>query len=252
MNTYNNENSNFKKVMQCFLYSITFLLSVAFPIIGKAILTNPKEIAYENSIVALFHNNSPHFLYSISHVIAIIFSTKCCILILVLLALASLYIHKNYKITIVQLLISLLPMIYVFAVKFAVHRNRPNIGISVQLPPDPSFPSGHTAAAVAICTMIMLIVYLKKPTFLQSGLFISGFVVIIVAISRLIVAAHFPTDVLTSAIIYPLLATTIFYMFQKRGLYESIKINKINGSDILNKVENNEVENNEVENTSEK
>ena len=36
-------------------------------------------------------------------------------------------------------------------------------------------------------------------------------------------------------------------MFQKRGLYESIKINKINGSDILNKVENTE-----IENTSEK
>lgn len=230
------KNLSSRNVKIYFLYSITFLLAIFVPIIGKLLLVKQEEREFETSIVSFFHNNSPSFILSASKVIAILFSTKCCIAILVLLALLSLYLHKNYKTTIVQLLISLLPMAYVFAIKFIVHRQRPNL--VTELPPDPSFPSGHTAAAVAILTMIMLMVYLKKPLFIHFELLISAIVVIIVALSRLVVAAHFPTDVLTSAIIYPLLSTTIFYIFQKHNLYEFVEVKNINGSDILNQIEN--------------
>ncbi|EGL14676.1 PAP2 family protein [Gardnerella vaginalis 315-A] len=96
-------------------------------------------------------------------------------------------------------------MVYIFAIKFIVHRPRPFIGVKVKLPPDPSFPSGHTAAAVAICAMILMILYVSNKSLLKLGLIISIVVVVIVALSRLVVAAHFPTDVITSAIMYPIL-----------------------------------------------
>ena len=197
----------------------TLLLAVVIPCLGKALLVTSKERTYESSIVAWFHKSVPSVILSISKILALIFSTKGCIAILVLLAALSLFINKNWKITIIQLLISLLPMIYIFAVKFAVNRPRPYIGLNIKLPPDPSFPSGHTSAAVAVCVMAMLILYINKPSSVQFGLLFSAILVVVVAVSRIIVAAHFPTDVLAAAIIYPLLSVTILRSFQRHNLY---------------------------------
>lgn len=197
----------------------TLLLAVVIPCLGKALLVTSKERTYESSIVSWFHKSVPSVILSISKILALVFSTKGCIAILVLLAALSLFINKNWKMTIIQLLISLLPMIYIFAVKFAVNRPRPYIGLNIKLPTDPSFPSGHTSAAVAVCVMAMLILYINKPSSIQFGLLFSAILVVIVAVSRIIVAAHFPTDVLAAAIIYPLLSVTILRSFQRHNLY---------------------------------
>lgn len=197
----------------------TLLLAVVIPCLGKALLVTSKERTYESSIVSWFHKSVPSVILSISKILALVFSTKGCIAILVLLAALSLFINKNWKMTIIQLLISLLPMIYIFTVKFAVNRPRPYIGLNIKLPTDPSFPSGHTSAAVAVCVMTMLILYINKPSSIQFGLLFSAILVVIVAVSRIIVAAHFPTDVLAAAIIYPLLSVTILRSFQRHNLY---------------------------------
>lgn len=197
----------------------TFILAIIVPFLGKAILISSKERAYEATIVAWFHNSVPSVILSLSKIFAIVFSTKGCLAILFLLAVISLFVSKSWKVTFIQLLISLLPMIYIFAVKFAVHRPRPYIGLNIQLPHDPSFPSGHTSAAVAVCVMAMLIIYVTKPSLIRIGLLFSSIIVVIVAISRLVVAAHFPTDVLTAAIMYPLLSITILRSFQRHNLY---------------------------------
>lgn len=197
----------------------TLLLAVVIPCLGKALLVTSKERTYESSIVSWFHKSVPSVILSISKILALVFSTKGCIAILVLLAALSLFINKNWKMTIIQLLISLLPMIYIFAVKFAVNRPRPYIGLNIKLPTDSSFPSGHTSAAVAVCVMAMLILYINKPSSIQFGLLFSAILVVIVAVSRIIVAAHFPTDVLAAAIIYPLLSVTILRSFQRHNLY---------------------------------
>lgn len=197
----------------------TLLLAVVIPFLGKALLVTSKERTYESSIVSWFHKSVPSVILSISKILALVFSTKGCIAILVLLAVLSLFVNKNWKMTIIQLLISLLPMIYIFAVKFAVNRPRPHIGLNIKLPTDPSFPSGHTSAAVAVCVMAMLILYINKPSSIQFGLLFSAILVVIVAVSRIIVAAHFPTDVLAAAIIYPLLSVTILCSFQRHNLY---------------------------------
>ena len=67
--------------------------------------------------------------------------------------------------------------------------------------------------------MAMLILYINKPSSIQFGLLFSAILVVIVAVSRIIVAAHFPTDVLAAAIIYPLLSVTILRSFQRHNLY---------------------------------
>lgn len=205
MNQKNQFYDFWQKIVDNKKSSIVLLLAILIPCIGKGVLVMSEERSLETGIVAFFHNYSPSFIMSISKILAIIFSTKCCIVILLVLSIISYFIKRNWRITLTQLVISLLPMVYIFAIKFIVHRPRPFIGVKVKLPPDPSFPSGHTAAAVAICAMSLMILYVSNKSLLKLGLIISIVVVVIVALSRLVVAAHFPTDVITSAIIYPIL-----------------------------------------------
>ncbi|EIK81288.1 hypothetical protein CGSMWGv55152_00425 [Gardnerella vaginalis 55152] len=205
MNQKNQFYDFWQKIVNNKKSSIVLLLAILIPCIGKGLLVMSEERSLETGIVAFFHNYSPSFIMSISKILAIIFSTKCCIVILLVLSIISYFIKRNWRITLTQLVISLLPMVYIFAIKFIVHRPRPFIGVKVKLPPDPSFPSGHTAAAVAICAMILMILYVSNKSLLKLGLIISIVVVVIVALSRLVVAAHFPTDVITSAIMYPIL-----------------------------------------------
>ncbi|MFU0561201.1 phosphatase PAP2 family protein [Gardnerella vaginalis] len=205
MNQKNQFYDFWQKIVDNKKSSIVLLLAILIPCIGKGVLVMSEERSLETGIVAFFHNYSPSFIMSISKILAIIFSTKCCIVILFILCIISYYLKRNWRITLTQLVISLLPMVYIFAIKFIVHRPRPFIGVKVKLPPDPSFPSGHTAAAVAICAMSLMILYVSNKSLLKIGLIISIVVVVIVALSRLVVAAHFPTDVITSAIMYPIL-----------------------------------------------
>ncbi|UQA82906.1 phosphatase PAP2 family protein [Gardnerella vaginalis] len=205
MNQKNQFYDFWQKIVDNKKSSIVLLLAILIPCIGKGLLVMSEERSLETGIVAFFHNYSPSFIMSISKILAIIFSTKCCIVILFILCIISYFLKRNWRITLTQLVISLLPMVYIFAIKFIVHRPRPFIGVKVKLPPDPSFPSGHTAAAVAICAMILMILYVSNKSLLKLGLIISIVVVVIVALSRLVVAAHFPTDVITSAIMYPIL-----------------------------------------------
>ena len=205
MNQKNQFYDFWQKIVDNKKSSIVLLLAILIPCIGKGVLVMSEERSLETGIVAFFHNYSPSFMMSISKILAIIFSTKCCIVILFILCIISYFLKRNWRITLTQLVISLLPMVYIFAIKFIVHRPRPFIGVKVKLPPDPSFPSGHTAAAVAICAMSLMILYVSNKSLLKIGLIISIVVVVIVALSRLVVAAHFPTDVITSAIMYPIL-----------------------------------------------
>lgn len=205
MNQKNQFYDFWQKIVDNKKSSIVLLLAILIPCIGKGVLVMSEERSLETGIVAFFHNYSPFFIMSISKILAIIFSTKCCIVILFILCIISYFLKRNWRITLTQLVISLLPMVYIFAIKFIVHRPRPFIGVKVKLPPDPSFPSGHTAAAVAICAMSLMILYVSNKSLLKIGLIISIVVVVIVALSRLVVAAHFPTDVITSAIMYPIL-----------------------------------------------
>ena len=205
MNQKNKLYDFWQKIVNNKKSSIVLLLAILIPCIGKGLLVMSEERSLETGIVAFFHNYSPSFMMSISKILAIIFSTKCCIVILFILCIISYFLKRNWRITLTQLVISLLPMVYIFAIKFIVHRPRPFIGVKVKLPPDPSFPSGHTAAAVAICAMSLMILYVSNKSLLKIGLIISIVVVVIVALSRLVVAAHFPTDVITSAIMYPIL-----------------------------------------------
>ena len=86
------------------------------------------------------------------------------------------------------------------AMKFTFDRQRPyekypNLIHPVSTEPDPSFPSGHTAAAFSLATALS-ISYPKWYVIAPSALWACG-----VGYSRINQGVHYPSDVLTGAVI---------------------------------------------------
>lgn len=81
-----------------------------------------------------------------------------------------------------------------------VERGRPTVElITENLPPTPSFPSGHAAAAVALYGAVALLVRAWAPRW--AGRLVFGVAIVValgVALSRLYRGVHYPTDVFAS------------------------------------------------------
>ena len=84
-----------------------------------------------------------------------------------------------------------------------VHRPRPNVVRLDQAPPTSSFPSGHTAAAVALygAAAILVVRYSKRAAWRQAAVALAVVVPLVVAGSRLYRGMHYPTDVLAGALL---------------------------------------------------
>ena len=112
-----------------------------------------------------------------------------------------------------DIVVSATPILYVTGIKWVVERPRPVTSIgSGLLPGDPSFPSGHTAAAVIVSVMMILTVrnwarkrfsdaeWDRMRVFHRRSAIGAVALVFVVACSRLLLGLHFPTDVITSAV----------------------------------------------------
>jgi len=75
------------------------------------------------------------------------------------------------------------------ATKRRVRRERPPSRVARIAPPDPfSFPSGHTANAFALCTVL--------ATGFPAGASLLGLLAVGIGISRVLLGVHYPSDVL--------------------------------------------------------
>ncbi len=119
------------------------------------------------------------------------------------------------------------PIVYVTGVKWLVERPRPITSVgSGLLPGDPSFPSGHTAAAVIVSVMLILTVRnlarkrfpdteaSERRVLLRRAVIGAVALVGAVACSRLLLGLHYPTDVMISATICPLISYAVWCVWQ--------------------------------------
>ncbi len=84
-----------------------------------------------------------------------------------------------------------------------VHRPRPHVHRLDMAPPTSSFPSGHTAAAVALyggLTILMLWIYGRRPA-TRIAAVVLWCIPVSVGLSRLYRGEHYPTDVLAGALL---------------------------------------------------
>ena len=84
-----------------------------------------------------------------------------------------------------------------------IHRARPAVKHLDSAPPTSSFPSGHTAAAVALYGGLLVIAWCSSQRRWLRALatFLAIVIPIAVAFARLYRGMHFPTDVMASALL---------------------------------------------------
>lgn len=88
------------------------------------------------------------------------------------------------------------------AVTFTIHRHRPPVARLDVAPPTSSFPSGHTAASIALygCIAILLLwVYGRRRATVVAAVVLFC-IPVIVGMSRLYRGMHYPSDVIAGAL----------------------------------------------------
>jgi len=89
------------------------------------------------------------------------------------------------------------------SVTAVVHRARPPVARLDPAPPTSSFPSGHTAAAVALyggIAILALWIYGRRPATVLASILLAC-VPVYVGFSRLYRGMHYPSDVLAGALL---------------------------------------------------
>lgn len=204
----------------------TVILCCIVPMIGIALRNSAIATARETSVLQTLAAWSA-CLQDCSTVLAYLFSTVGCIALVSMLAMIDLRIIGSARVVCRDVVVSATPIVYVTGVKWLVERPRPITSVgSGLLPGDPSFPSGHTAAAVIVSVMLILTVRnlarkrfpdteaSERRVLLRRAVIGAVALVGAVACSRLLLGLHYPTDVMISATICPLISYAVWCVWQ--------------------------------------
>jgi membrane-associated phospholipid phosphatase len=131
------------------------------------------------------------------------FAETVTVLVILVVVLAVLAIRRHWPLfVLLALSLSLEPLVYL-AATYVISRNRPAVPRLESLIVADSFPSGHTAAAVALYGSLAIIVCAETRRRLWRApvLILAVAAPIIVATSRVYRGMHNPTDVVSGALI---------------------------------------------------
>jgi undecaprenyl-diphosphatase len=122
--------------------------------------------------------------------------------LVVLLAIAC-AVTRRWRIAAFALFALLVESATYFVTSFAVPRERPSVPRLEALEPNTSYPSGHTAAAVAVYAGLALLLTTRFTSSLAKALAWTGAILLItfIALSRLYQGMHHPLDVLGGVLV---------------------------------------------------
>lgn len=153
----------------------------------------------DKALLLFVHSHVSSTLIGFFKAITITGSSRVLFPLTTAVTIALLYAKRRFEALLVAgSVISAAIVIYV--VKTIVGRARPALW-DVEWYWGSSFPSGHTLAVAAFATAVVLCVNRIRPALHKLALSVAILWIVMVAISRLVLGAHWPTDVLTAACI---------------------------------------------------
>ncbi|MCI4660073.1 phosphatase PAP2 family protein [Cryobacterium zhongshanensis] len=183
---------------------------IAVTIAGFLVSSSPAWTSVDLAIVNAVGGTQTGFADGIAVGINWVFGPPMAVLITLLVAASVLAFSRRLVTTVWFVFLVAVPWLGSDVIKLLVHRVRPNFPALVHpiiaTPTSWSFPSGHTAFAASLS--LALIVILWKSRWHRLTVVAGVVLGLTVAVSRVYLGVHYPTDVLAS-LVYSVAAVTI-------------------------------------------
>ncbi|NQP64986.1 phosphatase PAP2 family protein [Streptococcus suis] len=205
------------KNKQTHLRNASFL-ALAFVILGYTVKFYPEAVAgFDTAIQTLVRGNLPSTASQFWTSITVLGNTVIILTISLLLA-AFFYFYKKWKMEAYLILASFAVMgVASTALKYVYQRPRPSIEWLIDTI-GYSYPSWHTASTMMIAGAVVIIIQqrMKKGALkllLQAGLLILA---ALVAISRIYIGVHFPTDIIGGWLLAGFLLSVLYPFYDQK------------------------------------
>ena len=146
--------------------------------------------------------------------------------LLTLITVTFLFLSRRPRLALYMLVASVGGAAISYALKFLYNRPRPSLVAPDALPSDPSFPSGHAAAAAVVyLTLGLLLAHtLARRELKIYVVLLAVLLTLAVGLSRLYLGVHWPSDVLAGWTLGGMWALACWQaerMLRRRGLIEA-------------------------------
>lgn len=180
------------------IVSVLFLISVfAFAFLAKGVVEG-QEQKVDNGIFTFFNQFSTPGVINTMRIISFFGSVQFLIPAYLIIILYFI-IRKKYRHAVDIAIVGITSSALMFALKAIFHRQRPDLPIIKGIYTY-SFPSGHALSSFILCSILVFIiqngVWKNVYKWIASSLLL--LFSIIIGISRIILRAHYPTDVIAS------------------------------------------------------
>lgn len=207
---------------------ITIFLFIGCILLFSAIVDEnilEKNYDFDTAVVKLVTANVTPRLQNAMSIITFFGSSKFLMPAYIVLILYLLW-KKKKAIALDISIIAISSTMVMFALKEFFHRNRPDSTLGNTLE-SYSFPSGHTVSSFVFCSVLAYLVWKTDISALKkySITIILFFCTIAVGISRIILLAHFATDVIAAycfAFAWTLMSFWLIQFIRKKLLHRSI------------------------------
>lgn len=178
--------------------------------IGLLITANPGWSTAEDQLIRAVQSVGGVWTEAIAGVIGIAFGPAGAVLV-VLIVLAIAYLRtRSWRVTLRTAVVIAVPWAIAEVMKDVVRRPRPDpalLGKAATTPMTFSYPSGHTAFAAALGMAVVLVLVTGRAR--AAAIAVAAVIVLLTGWSRIYLGAHYPTDVIASIVLVPLLAVAI-------------------------------------------
>lgn len=184
--------------LKVLLVSVLFIIAIfAFAFLAKGVVED-KEQKVDNGVFMFFNGFTTPHLINVMRIISFFGSVYFLIPAYVVL-IGYFVLRKKYRNAVDIAIIGITSSALMFALKTIFHRQRPDLPIIKGIYTY-SFPSGHALSSFILCSILIFIIRNGnwKNTYKWIVTILLLMFSITIGISRIILRAHYPTDVIAS------------------------------------------------------